>query len=74
VVAAEYWGFEADSLADVAVCNLEGSGIPALRNPQQSVLTIGGRGMGDGAMMSVAVLVPSDHVAEARELIEGDQP
>ena len=61
-------GFETDIDADLIVSLLEGSSIPVVRLPPSNApIVFDGFG---GPLLPVQVLVPPDHAAEARELIE----
>jgi hypothetical protein len=58
-------GFE----ADLALARLESAGIPAVRRDNDTV-GIFGPGFQGASARGVAVLVPSDAVAEARDILE----
>ena len=60
-------GFE----ADIAVARLESAGILAVRRDNDTV-GIFGPGFQGATARGVAVLVPSDAVAEARDILESD--
>ena len=68
-VVWEQTGLESEMDADLVVSLLEGSAIPVVRIPPSTAPIIFD-GFG-GPMLPVRVLVPPDHAADARELIEG---
>ena len=68
-VVWEQSGHDSEMDADLVVSLLEGSDIPVVRIPPSTAPVVFD-GLG-GPMISVRVLVPPDHAADARELIEG---
>lgn len=62
------WEQSSDVAADLVVSLLQGSGIPVVRLPPATAPTVlDGAG---GPLMTVRVLVPQVHAAEARELLD----
>lgn len=67
---ARFGGYDADMQGDLAVCLLEGSGIPAIRIPPQvSSMVFDGFG---APLFLVKIFVPPDRAQDARELLESD--
>jgi hypothetical protein len=62
-------GHDSEVDADLVVSLLEGSEIPVVRIPPSNAPVIFD-GLG-GPLLPVKVLVPPDHAADARDLIEG---
>jgi hypothetical protein len=68
VPVASFLGLEADADADACVTLLQGSDIPAVRLPTNSVASLGGLGV--TISQPVLVLVPPDWEETAKELLE----